>query len=64
MITVTRKRLDTGAIGVARATAHTLNLALDDRHITAAGATALQNLLNGLADPDEGQDSPPRKEPN
>jgi hypothetical protein len=48
VITVTRTRLDDGAVGVARATARALDLALDERHITAAGAIALEQMLNGL----------------
>ncbi|RLU85866.1 hypothetical protein CTZ27_26220 [Streptomyces griseocarneus] len=60
MITVTRTRLDTGAIGVARTTAGTLDVALDDRHITDAGAAALQHLLNAISVPlaPRGEDDP------
>lgn len=48
MITVTRIRLDDGTPVVLRATADDLDLAVDDRHITKVGATALETALNGL----------------
>ncbi|MBI0374704.1 hypothetical protein JBE27_00040 [Streptomyces albiflaviniger] len=53
MITVTRTRLDNGAPAVVRATADSLDIALDDRHITPVGAIALESALNGL-DPNPG----------
>ncbi|MGW1762779.1 hypothetical protein ACWCQL_01580 [Streptomyces sp. NPDC002073] len=51
MISVTRTRLDTGAIAVTRATRDDLKIAIDARHITAAGASALEQVLNGLTPP-------------
>ncbi|MFI1182587.1 hypothetical protein ACH4UT_23950 [Streptomyces sp. NPDC020799] len=49
MISVTRTRLDNGIPAVAQTTADALRIAIDDRHITAAGAVALECVLNGLA---------------
>ena len=49
MIFVTRTRLDDGSHVVAHATADDLNIVIDDRHITPAGATALARTLNALA---------------
>ncbi|MEY9944912.1 hypothetical protein [Kitasatospora sp. GAS1066B] len=54
MIKVCRTRLDAGAPAVVRATAEDLVLAVDDRHITPTGATAIETALNGLADGDPG----------
>ncbi len=48
MIKVTRTRLDAGAPAVVRATCETLELAVDDRHITPTGAAAIETALNGL----------------
>ncbi len=55
MIKVTRTRLDAGAPAVVRASCGTLELAVDDRHITPTGATAIETALNGLA-PRDGDD--------
>ncbi|MDT3395567.1 hypothetical protein RKE29_02695 [Streptomyces sp. B1866] len=49
MITVRRTRLDDGAFVALRSTADDLRIVIDDRHITPAGATALERALNGLA---------------
>lgn len=48
LISVTRTRLDNGIPAVALATSDALRIAIDDRHITAAGASALERVLNGL----------------
>ncbi|AUG78069.1 hypothetical protein CFP65_3268 [Kitasatospora sp. MMS16-BH015] len=50
MIKVRRTRLDSGAPAVVRATDENLVLTVDDRHITATGAAAIETALNGLAD--------------
>ncbi len=50
MIKVCRTRLDPGAPAVVRATDEDLVLAVDDRHITPTGATAIEVALNGLID--------------
>jgi hypothetical protein len=57
LIYVTRTRLDNGAPAVARASSDDLELAVDDRHITEVGATALERVLNGLS-PHGGQQDP------
>lgn len=48
MIVVTRTRLDDGSPTAARETDNDLTIAIDDRHITDAGAKALQRTLNCL----------------
>lgn len=63
MITVTRIRLDDGSPVVLRATAADLDLAVDDRHITEVGATALALALNGLA-PGNAADRPAADNPS
>ncbi|MEV0438993.1 hypothetical protein AB0I84_07785 [Streptomyces spectabilis] len=44
-----RTRLDAGAPAVVRAAGPDLKIAIDEREITALGATALELVLNGLA---------------
>ncbi|WP_413800119.1 hypothetical protein [Streptomyces iranensis] len=49
MVTVTRTRLDNGTLAIVRATATDLDIAIDERHITAAGATAIEHSLNNVS---------------
>lgn len=48
MISVIRTPLDTGVWAVATATKGTTYIAIDGRHITPAGAVALEQVLNDL----------------
>ncbi len=48
MISVIRTPLDTGVWAVATATKGTTYIAIDDGHITPAGAVALEQVLNNL----------------
>lgn len=48
MISVIRAPLDTGVWAVATATRGTTYIAIDGRHITPAGAVALEQVLNDL----------------
>lgn len=46
LVTVIRTRLDNGTVAIVRATAHDLDIAVDERHITTLGATAIANGLS------------------
>jgi hypothetical protein len=59
LVTVIRTRLDEGTVAVVRSTADDLDIAVDERHITAAAARAIALGLNGVA----GTCTGPRKAP-
>ncbi|MET9690164.1 hypothetical protein ABZY81_17080 [Streptomyces sp. NPDC006514] len=55
MISVIRTPLDTGVWAVATAAKGTTYIAIDDGHITLAGAVALEQVLNDLREQPNGR---------